>query len=96
MKKPRYWKSTYVVTVLSEGVHPPEYGNLHELANNIGTGDACGDYTHASREVTEEEMRSLLKAQHMDPEFLIPKCDACNGKGRLHTPHLEDQRSHLR
>lgn len=71
MNKARYWKSTYVVTVLTEGPHPPRYGNMHELANDICTGEAVGSYVDEAVEISRDEMEALLQEQHVDPTFLI-------------------------
>lgn len=71
----RYWKTVYTVTVLTEGDAPPDYGNVHELADDITTGDASGAYEREAVEVTGDEMRTLLTAQGSDPGFLVDDAD---------------------
>jgi len=67
----KYWKTTVITTVLSEGENPPDYNCLSEVAADIDNGDASGEVTYDHSEVSEDEMRTLLIAQGSDPEFLI-------------------------
>lgn len=71
----KYWKTIYTVTVLSEGDAPPDYGNMHELAADITTGDVGGAYERDAVEVKGDEMRRLLKRQGSDPGFLVDDAD---------------------
>lgn len=67
----KYWKTTVITTVLSEGFNPPDYSSLSEVAEDIDNGDASGEVTYDHTEVSKDTMRELLIAQGSDPEFLI-------------------------
>ena len=67
----KYWKTTIITTVLTEGEQAPGYNCLSEVAYDIDQGDASGEVVYDHAEITEDEMRELLIAQGTDPEFLI-------------------------
>jgi hypothetical protein len=65
----KFYKTTVVVTVLSEN-EPPEWDNLQDLHYLIDTGHHSGMVaTTEEIEVSAKEMADLLMDQNSDTEF---------------------------
>jgi len=71
----RFWKTTILVTVLSEGDSPPEFGSLGQVAREIDYGDMSGAWNDEHEEVTRDTMSNLLEEQGSDPAFLLGEDD---------------------
>lgn len=67
---PKYYKTTFMVEVLSEGKPFPDAASLHNIAYAIEEGDCSGVTKMVSqKELTGKQAAKALKAQGSDPGF---------------------------
>ena len=75
MMKKRFYKTTYLVTVLSEDT-PATGLDLEEIHAAITTGDCSGVSTeHDTEELAAEAMAAALEEQGSDPEYFGIRID---------------------
>lgn len=67
-KKPKFFKTTFTVTVLSEGPFG-DWENLHDVAYAIDEGDCSGHIAEKTEVMTPKEAAKALQEQGSDPEF---------------------------
>lgn len=76
MSDPKYWRSKYVVEILSYDENPTDYDELQDLAlDNNARGNVGNIISTSHVELTVAEMEEALRAQHSDPECLIDEDD---------------------
>jgi len=68
----KYWKTQYLVTVLSDEDEPPQFEDLGELNHDITLGHLVGSWNETAEgpvELTGKQMADALYDAACDPEF---------------------------